>query len=45
MSGLDVKKFSIPKDMLDSMHEGKSPSASDLYDAISASEPDGDSDE
>jgi len=43
MTGLSIKKFIVPKDMIDSMHEGKYPSASDLDDAISASE-EGDSD-
>lgn len=43
MSGLCVKKFSIPNELVDSLHEGKNPSASDLDDAISASE-EGDSD-
>lgn len=42
MAGLDVKKFSIPNEMLDLMQSGSNPSASDLDKAISES--DGDSD-
>lgn len=42
MSGLNIKKFSIPKELVDSLQNGENPSASDLDKAISDS--DGDSD-
>ena len=42
MTGLSVKKFSIPDDMIDSIQKGSNPSASDLAKAISDSEGDSD---
>ena len=43
MSGLNLKKFTITSEIIDSLKEGKVPLSSDLDKAISASE-EGDSD-
>jgi len=43
MSGLNIKKFRVSDVIINSLKEGKTPSAADLDGAISASE-EGDSD-
>lgn len=42
MSGIEVRKFTIPSEMLDAVHGGKVPSASDLAKAVSDYEGDSD---